>query len=134
PAAANDGAPPAETPTTLAVVVATKAAKPADKAVEKKLAWSKADLEKVKGVSSSNPNKPSRETWDLREVTKTLVGPKARIVALVEKAWKDAGMVPSLWVNRRGLFKFTWTAADGKAIEGAEELRDVRRIEIVDGE
>ena len=78
----------------------------------------------------------ARETWSLRELAHTLVGPTARVTvvtgdgqqAIDRAAWEDASREPLLHTTRRGTLKFRWADASGKW--GDTEVKDVTRIEI----
>lgn len=79
----------------------------------------------------------ARETWSLRELAHTLVGPTARVTqvtgdggthAIDRAAWDDASREPLLHTTRRGTLKFRWADASGKW--GDTEVKDVTRIEI----
>jgi len=96
--------------------------------------WSYEQLAKL------TEGKEKRDTWSLREAAKQLVGPKARVVALVngedermelDKAmWADESRTPNMRVNRQGLFKFSWSGAN--PMQGGDaQLRNVRAVELV---
>jgi hypothetical protein len=78
----------------------------------------------------------ARETWSLRELAHTLVGPTARVTqvtgdggkAIDRAAWDDASREPLLHTTRRGTLKFRW--ADATGTWGDTEVKDVTRIEI----
>ena len=78
-----------------------------------------------------------REMWSLRELAHTLVGPTARVVAVIgpretrrvdAAAWADATRTPILHTTRRGTLKFRWADKDGKWAD--VEVVDVSRLEI----
>jgi hypothetical protein len=78
-----------------------------------------------------------RDAWSLRELTRALVGPTARVTSVTgdrgarsidEAAWNDAAHTPVLHTTRRGTLKFRW--ADTAGAWGESEVRDVTRIEI----
>jgi hypothetical protein len=82
----------------------------------------------------------SRDSWSLRDAAKQLVGPKARVVAVVndedermelaKEQWSDAAKIPAMRVNRQGQFKFQWGGSN--PMEGGDsQLRNVRLVEIV---
>lgn len=75
------------------------------------------------------------DLWSLREATRALVGPKARVVAIVgesgkrvtidPKAWSDPARTPVLKLNRGHLFKFLWLPERGES----DEVKGILRIE-----
>jgi hypothetical protein len=78
-----------------------------------------------------------RDAWSLRELTRALVGPTARVTSITGDggakpidagAWNDAAHTPVLHTTRRGTLKFRW--ADAAGAWGESEVRDVARIEI----
>lgn len=79
----------------------------------------------------------ARDAFPLRVLVRALVGPTARVTALVGEegrtvaispaAWDDERRVPVLKVNRKGQLKLQWTDGEGLPAEG-EELRKVQRI------
>jgi hypothetical protein len=78
-----------------------------------------------------------RDAWSLRDVAKTLVGPKARVTAVagggkrkaIEKAeWDDAKRTPLLRPNREEQLKFRWIEKDGAL--GEAEVKQVDALEI----
>jgi hypothetical protein len=101
--------------------------------------WQKDSFDKVPKVrvGGTNNNGENRDTWSLRELAHTLVGPQARVVAIVgaegtrtldRAAWDDTTRTPILHTTRRGTLKFRY--ADQAGTWGQTELKDVTRIEI----
>jgi hypothetical protein len=78
----------------------------------------------------------ARDTWSLRELVHSAVGPSARVIAIVgdtraeldAAAWADAARVPILHTTRRGTLKFRWADPSGKW--GDTVVKDVTRLEI----
>ena len=79
----------------------------------------------------------ARDVWSLRELAHTLVGPTARVTAVIgddgtraldRAAWDDGSRTPLLHTARRGTLKFRWAGASGTW--GETEVKDVTRIEI----
>src|SRR5262245_446258 len=73
--------------------------------------------------NSLNNDGEARETWSLRDVARVLVGPSARVVAVVGPEdkrtldaadWSNATRTPILHTTRRGTLKFRWADANGK--------------------
>jgi hypothetical protein len=102
--------------------------------------WSRADLDRVPKytLGTKNNEGENRDTWSLRELAHVLVGPTARVVAVVgpdetktvdKAAWDDPKRTPVLHTTRRGTLKYRW--ADAKGEWGDTEVRDVARIELV---
>ncbi len=101
-----------------------------------KKTWTADDFAKVpktKGVANDGED---RETWSLRDVAHTLVGPNARVTAVIgstkatvdTNAWNDAAHTPILHTTRRGALKFRY--ADAKGAWGESEVNDVTGLEI----
>jgi hypothetical protein len=100
--------------------------------------WKKDSFEKVArfAAGSVGNDGEDRDTWSLRELAHTLVGPNARVVAVIgdetskidRAAWDDASKTPIIHTTRRGTFKFRWADKAGKW--GDADVRDVTRIEI----
>ncbi len=78
-----------------------------------------------------------RTAWTLRDVTRTLVGDRARVVdvagaggqlvSISASQWNDAKSRPVLRLNRRGLLKLEWIASDGSSCDG-ERLKEVSLV------
>ena len=77
------------------------------------------------------------DTWSLRELVHSAVGPNARVVAVIgdkrteidPAAWADADRTPIVHRTRRGWLKFRWAAKDGTW--GEADVKDVSGLEIV---
>lgn len=101
-----------------------------------KKTWHAADLAKVPMSKGTANDGEDRETWSLREIARTLVGPNAKVVAVVgdkraaidAAAWSDPRRVPVLHTTRRGALKFRYTDAAG--VWGDSEVSDVTGLEI----
>jgi hypothetical protein len=92
--------------------------------------WTAEELSKVPRFGDAG----DREIWSLRDATRVLVGPKARVVALVgdgkrvtvdAQAWADRSRTPILKLNRGHAFKFLWLPEK----DGAPELKGIQKIE-----
>jgi hypothetical protein len=100
--------------------------------------WDAAAFAKVPKIAGTASDGEARDTWSLRELAHTLVGPDARVtsvigadgpVAIDAAAWGDATRTPILHSTRRGTLKFRWTDAAGKW--GDTATKDVSGLEIV---
>lgn len=95
--------------------------------------WRYRDLDSVARVTD-------QEVWSIRDLVERLVHPGARVtelrdvkgkvVQISEASWGDRTQLPVLKLNRRGQFKFWWTAAD-RPRGGAAELQDVRALRVI---
>jgi hypothetical protein len=99
--------------------------------------WTADKIARTGAVTMTNHNGQSREGWPLKALTKSLVGDKARVVALDagdervaidERAWNDATRTLVLRLSHRGEYKAHWVQ-DGRADEAF--LKGVSRIEVV---
>jgi hypothetical protein len=99
-------------------------------------AWTPQRLSSATAVSLTNQNGEQREGWPLKPLTQSIVGPKARIVALAtedervaidEKSWNDPTRTLILRLSRRGQYKANWVQA-GVADDAL--LKGITRIEI----
>jgi hypothetical protein len=99
--------------------------------------WQRDVFDRVpRGVGTSTEGE-ARDTWSLRELAHRIVGPNARVVAIVGStrksidapAWDDGSRIPILHTTKRGALKFRWTDRDGKW--GETEVKDVTQLEIV---
>lgn len=101
-----------------------------------KKTWSAADFAKVPTTQGTANDGEDRDTWSLRDVAHTLVGPNARVTAVIgdgkstidPNAWNDASHTPILHTTRRGTLKFRYT--DAKGAWGESEVSDVTGLEI----
>lgn len=101
-----------------------------------KRTWHAADFAKVPTSKGTANDGEDRETWSLREIAHTLVGPSARVVAVVgdkrvaidAAAWSDPKRIPVLHTTRRGALKFRYT--DAAQVWGESEVSDVTGLEI----
>src|SRR3954470_16743373 len=99
--------------------------------------WDAAAFAKVSKVAGKASAGEARDTWSLRELAHTLVGPSARVTAVIgaggpvlieAAAWGDATRTPILHSTRRGSLKFRWTDAAGTW--GDTVAKDVSGLEI----
>jgi hypothetical protein len=99
-------------------------------------AWTPERLASASAVSLTNQNGEQREGWPLKPLTQSIVGPKARIVALATEdervaidaqAWNDPTRTLILRLSRRGQYKANWVQA-GVADDAL--LKGITRIEI----
>lgn len=103
-----------------------------------KKTWAKDSFDKTPKLSAGATanDGENRDTWSLRELAHTLVGPNARVtavlgddkVAIDQAAWNDANKTPIVHTTRRGTLKFRWADKAGKW--GEAEVSDVSGLEI----
>jgi hypothetical protein len=99
--------------------------------------WQQDVLDRVPHHPAANKEGEARDTWSLRELAHTIVGPSARVVAVIgdkrkeidPAAWADETRTPIVHRTRRGWLKFRWEAKDGTWSEA--EVKDVSGLEIV---
>lgn len=99
--------------------------------------WQQDAFDRAPHYVSPNKSGESRDAWSLRELAHTLVGPNARVVAVIgdkredidAAAWADASRTPFVHRTRRGWLKFRWADKDGTWAEA--EVKDVTGLEIV---
>ena len=99
--------------------------------------WRQDTFDRVPHFTSANKDGEARDTWSLRELAHTIVGPTARVVAVIgdkrkeldARAWADDTRTPIVHRMWRGLLKFRWAAKDGTWSEA--EVKDVSGLEIV---
>lgn len=100
--------------------------------------WDAAAFAKVAKIGGVASDGEARDTWSLRELAHTLVGPDARVTAVIgaggpvaidPAAWADASRTPILHSTRRGALKFRWTDAAGRW--GDTSAKDVTGLEVV---
>lgn len=98
--------------------------------------WTKPSFDKVARYTQGTDGE-GRDVWSLRELAHTLVGPTARVVAIIgpegskrldRTSWNDATRTPILHTTRRGTLKFRW--ANPAGTWGDTEVTDVARLEI----
>ncbi|MEO8549520.1 MAG: hypothetical protein ABI678_06090 [Kofleriaceae bacterium] len=120
-----------------AVQTAPTAGSLAVKIGDQTVTWDAAAFARVAKIDGKASDGEARDTWSLRELAHTLVGPDARVtavigadgpVALDAAAWADATRTPILHSTRRGTLKFRWTDAAGKW--GDTAAKDVSGLEI----
>lgn len=99
--------------------------------------WGEPEFLKVPKMAGAASDGEARDTWSLRELVHTLVGPSARIATVIgpdgpkpitAEEWNDASKTPILHTTRRGTLKFRW--ADAKGAWGDTVVRDVSKIVI----
>jgi hypothetical protein len=98
--------------------------------------WKQDVFDRVPHFASANNDGEARDTWSLRELAHSAVGPNARVVAVVGEtkktidaaAWADPARTPIVHRTRRGALKFRWADKDGKW--GEVEVKDVSALEI----
>lgn len=99
--------------------------------------WQQDVFDRVPRVATANKRGEARDTWSLRDLVHTIVGPGARVVAVVgdkrkeidAAAWNDGDRTPIMHRTRRGWLKFRW--ADKNGTWGEAEVKDVSALEIV---
>lgn len=121
---------PQAAPTKLALTVAI-AGKPG-------VTWSADDLAKVPKMTGTASDGEARETWSLRELAHQLVGPSARVTAVIgeggkveidDAKWNAADETPILHSTRRGTLKFRY--ADKAGAWGDTVAKEVTGLEIL---
>ncbi|MBV8755911.1 MAG: hypothetical protein JO257_01470 [Deltaproteobacteria bacterium] len=99
--------------------------------------WQQDAFDKTPHFLGANKSGESRDAWSLRELAHTMVGPNARVVAVIgdkrkeidAAAWADATKTPFVHRTRRGWLKFRWAEKDGTWDEA--DVKDVSGLEIV---
>ena len=110
--------------------VPTIAVAPGDEA-DAQPAEPKKDAPKPAGPRAQRP----QTGWSLRTVVQTLIGPDARVTAVIGETtarittaeWADPARTPLLRFNRRSLLKFEWVAAGRKA---PGDVRNVTELHV----
>jgi hypothetical protein len=100
--------------------------------------WTPEKVNAVPFVHITNGNGEDREGWSLHDLTKALVGPNARVTAMVDGAGERVEVTPPAWndpkktlvvrVTRRGDYKVHWASADGTVSDAI--LKGIQRLEI----
>jgi hypothetical protein len=99
--------------------------------------WQQDVFDRTPHFVGANKSGESRDAWSLRELAHTLVGPNARVVAVIgdkrkeidPAAWADPSKTPFVHRTRRGWLKFRWADKDGAW--GETDVKDVSGLEIV---
>lgn len=99
--------------------------------------WQQDAFDRAPHFVGSNHAGESRDAWSLRDLAHTLVGPNARVVAVIgdkreeidPAAWADPSKTPFVHRTRRGWLKFRWANKDGVWSEA--DVKDVSGLEIV---
>jgi hypothetical protein len=99
--------------------------------------WTADQIAAAKAIAMTNQNGDERKGWVVKALARSLLGDKARVVALDtdddrvtidEKAWNDPARTLVLHLSHRGEYKAHWVqggVADDALVKG------VRRIEVV---
>ncbi len=98
--------------------------------------WKQDVFDRVPHFQAKNHDGDSRDTWSLRELVHSAVGPTARVVAVVgdarmpidPAAWDDPAHTPIVHRTRRGWLKFRWADANGAWQDAA--VKEVSGLEI----
>jgi len=100
--------------------------------------WTADDFAKVQKMPGTATDGEARDTWSLRELAHQLVGPNARVTAVVgeggakvaidEAKWTAADSTPILHSTRRGTLKFRY--ADKTGAWGDTIAKEVTGLEI----
>ena len=103
-----------------------------------KKTWAKDSFDKTPKFSAGATanDGENRDTWSLRDLAHTLVGPNARVAAVVgegkypidQASWNNADKTPIVHTTRRGTLKFRWADKTGKW--GEADVNDVSGLEI----
>jgi len=99
--------------------------------------WQQDVFDRVPHFTSTNHDGDARDTWSLRELVHTTVGPDARVVAVLgdkrmpidEAAWRDPDHTPIVHRTRRGWLKFRWADKTGAWQDAA--VKEVSGLEIM---
>jgi len=95
--------------------------------------WTPDRIASAPSVPLTNQNGEQRDGWLLKPLTQSILGPKARIVALAtddrrvaidEHAWNDPAHSLIMRLSHRGQYKANWSGSDEALIKG------ITRIEI----
>jgi hypothetical protein len=98
--------------------------------------WTPERLASAASVSLTNQNGEQRDGWLLKPLTQSIVGPKARIVALAaddrrvpidERAWNDPARTLILRLSHRGQYKANWVES---GVSDEALVKGITRIEI----
>ncbi|HEY6038802.1 MAG TPA: hypothetical protein VIV58_31185 [Kofleriaceae bacterium] len=120
---------PQGAPTKLSLAVAI-AGKPG-------VTWTADDLAKVPKMAGTATDGEARDTWSLRELAHQLVGPSARVTAVIgeggkveidDAKWTATDTTPILHSTRRGTLKFRY--ADKAGAWGDTIAKEVTGLEI----
>jgi len=100
--------------------------------------WRADDFAKVPKMTGTASDGEARDTWSLRELAHQLVGPNARVTAVIgeggarvaidEAKWTAADSTPILHSTRRGTLKFRY--ADKTGAWGDTIAKEVTGLEI----
>ena len=100
--------------------------------------WTADDFAKVAKMPGTATDGEARDTWSLRELAHQLVGPSARVTAVIgeggskvaidEAKWNAADATPILHSTRRGTLKFRY--ADKTGAWGDTIAKEVSGLEI----
>jgi hypothetical protein len=98
--------------------------------------WQQDVFDRVPHFEAKNHDGDDRDTWSLRELVHSTVGPNARVVAVVgdarmpidRAAWDDPNHTPIVHRTRRGWLKFRWADKNGAWQDAA--VKEVTGLEI----
>ena len=100
--------------------------------------WTADDFAKVPKMAGTANDGEARDTWSIRELAHQLVGPNARVTAVIgeggtkvaidEAKWTAADSTPILHSTRRGTLKFRY--ADKTGAWGDTIAKEVTGLEI----
>ena len=98
--------------------------------------WTPERLASGPSMPLTNQNGEQRDAWLLKPLTQSILGPKARIVALDsedrrvpidERAWNDPGRKLIMRLSHRGQYKANWMQGD---VSDEALIKGITRIEI----
>lgn len=116
---------------------ATKLALTVEIAGKPSVTWTADDLAKVPEMKGTASDGEARQTWSLRELAHQLVGPNARVIAVIgeggkveidDAKWTAVDSTPILHSTRRGTLKFRY--ADKAGAWGETIAKEVTGLEI----
>jgi hypothetical protein len=98
--------------------------------------WTPERIAAAASIPFTNQNGEQRDAWLLKTLTHSLLGPKARIVALDsedrrvaidERAWNDPARLLVMRLSHRGQYKANWMQGD---VADEALIKGITRIEI----
>jgi hypothetical protein len=99
--------------------------------------WTPSQIASAPAITMTNQNGEQKSAWQLKALARSLVGAKARIVALDsdddrvaidEHAWNDPSRTLVIKLSHRGEYKAHWVAG---GVADDAFLKGVRRVEVV---
>ena len=100
--------------------------------------WTPEKIASGPSLPLTNQNGEQRDAWLLKPLTQSILGPKARIVALAtedrrvaidERAWNDPTRTLVMRLSHRGQYKANWMQGD---VSDETLVKGITRIEIAE--